>query len=185
MTGLYFSTSNVAGAAEDGMLNELSINIQMKNDAFGVLFLGIGYFCLLISPSAFLYGRKLSYVFCMTASLISGICFANIRFSLHLFISQLLTGIAAAAAESQVQLSIADLFYTHQQGIAVSLYVLETSTGTYGGPLIRPYIAESTKVDLQTHDVYSRWRWIGWLVNCNHFWYSLSCANFWTRRDLF
>lgn len=161
MTGLYSSTSS---AAEDGMLNELKIINQIQNDASGVLFLGIGYFCFLISPSAFLYGRKLSYVFFMTASLISGICFANIRSSLHLLISQLFTGIAAAAAEAQVQLSIADLFYTHQQGIAVSLYVFATSIGTYSGPLIGPYIAESTKSDSQTHNFYSGCRWLGWAI---------------------
>jgi hypothetical protein len=42
ITGLTAATSNSAGAAGDGMLEELGISYSVANTAAGVLFIGIG-----------------------------------------------------------------------------------------------------------------------------------------------
>lgn len=66
--------------------------------------------------------------------------------------NQLFVGASESCAEANVQLSLSDSFYEHQRGTFLGVYVLSTSIGTYLGPLIAGYIANSN-LD---------WRWIGW-----------------------
>jgi len=60
-------------------------------------------------------------------------------------------GASEACAEALAQLSLSDLFFQHQRGSVLGIYILATSIGTFLGPLIAGYIATSVG-----------WRWVGW-----------------------
>lgn len=152
VTGLTAATSNVAGSAQDGMNEELNISWDAMNTAAGVLFIGVGGFCFLLSPSSFLYGRKIAYLICILVGLGGALWFANVQTTQDSVWNQLFVGASEAAAEAQVQLSLSDIFFQHQQGFAISLYIMATSIGTYLGPLIAGYLADGPG-----------WRWIAWL----------------------
>jgi hypothetical protein len=62
ITGLTAATSNDAGSAQDGINEEYGTSYAAINTGAGVLFAGIGYWTLLISPAAFLYGRRIPYL---------------------------------------------------------------------------------------------------------------------------
>lgn len=62
VVGLTAATSNVAGSGSDGVNEEYGISYDVFNTGAGVLFIGIGYWCLLSSPAVHLYGRRILYL---------------------------------------------------------------------------------------------------------------------------
>lgn len=151
VAGLTAATSNDAGSAQDSMNQELGISWDAMNTAAGVLFVGIAVFCFLLSPSSFLYGRKISYLICILIGLGGSVWFALVQTTRDSVWNQLFVGASEAAAEAQVQLSLSDIFFQHQQGSAIGVYIIATSVGTYLGPLIAGYLADGPG-----------WRWIAW-----------------------
>jgi MFS family permease len=151
VTGFTAATANDAASAQTGMNADLGISYNTMNTGAGVLFIGIGYFTLLISPAAWLYGRRITYLICITVGLVGAIWMARVQGSEDSIWNQLFVGASESCAEANVQLSLSDLFFEHQRGTVLGIYVLATSIGTFLGPLIGSYIA-----DLQG------WRWVGW-----------------------
>ena len=154
ITALTAATSNSAGAAGTALVDDYGISWNSQNTAAGVLFIGIGYACLLLSSAPWLYGRRVSYLICLCFSIIGSIWFARIENSTDSIMSQLFVGASESVGEATVQLSLMDLFFQHQRGSVLGIYVLATSVGTFLGPLISGYIADS---DLG-------WRWMGWFA---------------------
>lgn len=154
VTALTAATSNDAGAAQYNQNLELGIPYSIYNTGAGILFIGIGYWTLLISPIAWLYGRRLPYLIGMLIGLIGAIWFANTQQTSDAIWCQLFVGASESVAEANVQLSLMDLWFQHQRGSVLGIYVLSTSIGTYLGPLIASYIADSS----------IGWRWIGWIA---------------------
>ena len=152
-TGLTAATANDAGSAGDGQTTELPITWNSINIAAGILFVGIGYTCLLLSPATSLYGRRIVYLISMGFSLIGSVWFAKIQNSGDSYGSQFFVGASESCAESAAQLSLSDVFFEHQRGAVLGLYIFATSVGTFLGPLIASFIAGNESLG---------WRWIGW-----------------------
>ncbi|PIA96064.1 putative MFS-type transporter [Cercospora beticola] len=150
ITAMTAAISNDAGAASDGMLAELGISYDVANTAAGVLFASIGYWCLLASPMPWLYGRRIQYLICLTFGMVGSIWFARIRGVQDSIWNQMFVGASESCAEALAQLSLSDLFFQHQRGSVLGLYILATSIGTFLGPLVAGYIAIDS------------WRWVGW-----------------------
>lgn len=149
-TGFTAAISNDAGSIGDELLADYNIDYSVENTAAGVLFLGIGYWTLLASPMPWLYGRRIQYFVCIIFAIIGSIWFARIRTVQDSIWNQLFVGASESAAEALVQLSLSDLFFQHQRGTVLGLYVLATSVGTFLGPLVSGYIAIDS------------WPWVGW-----------------------
>jgi MFS family permease len=143
ITALTAATSNDAGAAQNNMNQYLGIPWSVFNTGSGVLFIGIGYWTLLQSPTAFLYGRRIGYIVCMFMGLIGSLWFGYVKTGSDAIWSQLFVGISESVAEAQVQLSLMDVFFQHRASFAISLYVMCTSIGTYLGPLIAGYVSDN------------------------------------------
>jgi MFS family permease len=143
VTAFTAATSNDAGAAQNDMNFYLGIPWTVFNTGAGVLFIGIGYWTFLQSPTAFLYGRRVGYLFCLFLGLGGSIWFGFVKTSRDAIWSQLFVGASEAVAEAQVQLSLMDVFFQHRASFAISLYIMCTSIGTYLGPLAAGYIADN------------------------------------------
>jgi len=154
ITGLTAATSNDAGAAGDSENDNLGIDYAVQNTAAGVLFLAIGYWTLLASPMPWLYGRRVQYLICLVWSIIGSIWFARTQTVADAILNQMFVGASESCAEALVQLSLSDLFFQHQRGAVLGLYILATSIGTFLGPLIAGYIAGPSDSN--------GWRWVGW-----------------------
>ncbi|VVT54654.1 uncharacterized protein SAPINGB_P004184 [Magnusiomyces paraingens] len=170
-TGFTAAISNITAGAQELMNAEIGEYMgDIMTYANGILFVGIGLMTYLLSPSAFLYGRRMAYLICITLGIAGSVLFGKLSGSVDAFWSQLLVGAAMGAAEAQVQLSVTDIFFLHQQGLAVSLYVLTTALGTYLGPLIAGFIVDGSdaeqerlgKSPIALRRYVSGWRWIGW-----------------------
>lgn len=154
ITALTAATSNSAGAAGTVLVDDYGISWGAQNTAAGVLFLGIGYCTLLLSSAPWLYGRRVSYLVALVFSIIGSAWFASIQNRQDAIWCQLFVGASESVAEATVQLSLMDLFFQHQRGSVLGIYVLATSVGTFLGPLISGYIADSNL----------GWRWMGWFA---------------------
>ncbi|KAK6540264.1 hypothetical protein TWF694_009077 [Orbilia ellipsospora] len=152
-TGLTAATANNAGSTADSALDELGIGYDIYNDGAGVLFAGIGYFSPFIAALATLYGRRIGYLVSMILGLIGSIWFAKVQTVGDTIGNQLFVGMSESGAETIVQLSLIDIFYSHNIGTALAIYILATSIGTYLGPLVGGYIAGGPL----------GWRWVPWL----------------------
>ncbi|OWP01166.1 hypothetical protein B2J93_5446 [Marssonina coronariae] len=153
VTGLTAATANDAGSAQDGMHAEYGITYETMNIGAGVLFVGIGYWTYLISPAASLYGRRIVYLVSMLLGLLGAIWFTRVRRPSDAILNQLFVGASESVGEASVQLSLSEIFFEHQVGSVIGIYVLATNVGNYLGPIIAAYVAE-----------YLGWRWIAWLA---------------------
>lgn len=152
VVGLTAATSNDAGSASDALL-PYGISYNDDNIGAGVLFAGIGYTTFLLSPLPALYGRRSPYLICLLSSIAGSIWFARTKHATDAIWSQLFVGASESCAEAAAQLSLSELFYSHQRGTVMGLYILATSVGTFLGPLFAGLIADD--------DVLG-WTWIGW-----------------------
>lgn len=152
ITGLAAGLSTLSGAASFALNKELGITPDTFNIAVAVLFVGIGGGTYLMSPLPRLVGRRLSYVLSLVAGIIGCVLFAKVQNTGVLVVSHVFLGVAESCAEAMVQHSLADIFYEHQRGHAMGLYVLALSGGTFMGPLAAGLIASARG-----------WRAIGWI----------------------
>lgn len=151
VTALTASTSNDAGATQDSLNQIYGISYNSMNTGAGILFLFVGWSCIFFAPASSLYGRRITYLICMVAGLVGSIWFGFSKKTSDTIWSQAFVGIAESCAEAQVQQSLADIFFQHQLGSVLTIYILATSVGSFLGPLIAHLIAEA-----QT------FRWVGW-----------------------
>jgi MFS family permease len=131
---------------------DLGISYGSFNTGAGILFIGIGYWALLSSPAVYLYGRRILYLIGMIFGMIGGIWFARVQTTRDALWNQLFVGASESVPEAVVQLTLMDIWFQHQRGSVLGIYILATSIGTYLGPLVASYIADSNL----------GWRWIGW-----------------------
>lgn len=151
VVGLTAATSNDAGSGSDGVNEEYGISYDVFNTGAGVLFIAIGYWCLLSSPAVHLYGRRILYLIGMIWGVIGSVWYGRIKDTGDTVWSQLFVGASESVAEAVVQLSLLDIWFEHQNGTTLGLYTLATAVGTYLGPLIGNQIG-----------VGQSWRWIGY-----------------------
>ncbi|ODV82815.1 hypothetical protein CANARDRAFT_204474 [[Candida] arabinofermentans NRRL YB-2248] len=151
ITGFTAATSNDAGSIQDSMNEIYDISYDSMNTGAGVLFAAIGLSTVLLGPCSSLYGRKITYFICILLGLCGAAWFGAAKDTTDTIWSQLFVGASEGCAEAQVQLSLSDMYYSHQLGVVLTGYILATSVGTYLGPLIAGFIVE-----------YAGFRWVGW-----------------------
>ncbi|CDR45651.1 CYFA0S19e01420g1_1 [Cyberlindnera fabianii] len=151
VTAFTAATSNDAGSTQDSLNEMYGISYDSMNTGAGVLFLGIGYGTLFLAPLSYLYGRKLPYLISIGLGLIGAVWFGYSKDTNDTIWSQLFVGISESCAEAAVQLSLTDIFFQHQLGSVLTVYILSTAVGTYLSPLIGNFM--SNRIGF---------RWVGW-----------------------
>ncbi|AET39871.1 Hol1p Ecym_5082 [Eremothecium cymbalariae DBVPG len=151
ITAFTAATSNGTGAAADSLHDYYNITYDSLNAGAGVLFFGIGWATLIFAPLPSLYGRRLTYFICIFLGLCGALWFARTSKTRDVIWSQLFVGISESCAEAHVQLSLTDIFFQHQLGSVLTVYIMSISVGTFLGPLIGRYIA-----------TLANFRWLGW-----------------------
>lgn len=152
ITAFTAATSNDAGAAQDSLNEMYGISYDAMNTGAGVLFISIGLSTLILGPTAFLYGRKMTYLVCILLGMVGCIWFGFAKQTNDTIWSQLFVGASEGCAEAAAQLSLSDMFFTHQLGWALTIYIICISVGTYLGPLLAGLISGNTS-----------FRWVGWI----------------------
>ena len=151
ITALTAAISNDAGASQDSLNEIYGISYDSMNSGAGVLFIFIGWSCIVFAPASSLYGRRITYLICLLSGTLGCIWFAVSKKTSDTIWSQAFVGISEACAEAQVQQSLTDLFFSHNLGAVLTLYISATSIGSFLGPLIAQY-----------ESYYQSFRWVGW-----------------------
>lgn len=152
ITAFTAATSNDAGATQDSLNEIYGISYNAMNTGAGVLFAAIGLCTLILGPTAFLYGRKMTYVICTVLGLVGCIWFGFSKRTNDTIWSQLFVGASEGCSEAAAQLTLSDMFFQHQLGWALTLYIVCISVGTYLGPLVAGFISGDVS-----------FRWVGWV----------------------
>ncbi|KAL6449571.1 HOL1 Protein HOL1 [Candida maltosa Xu316] len=121
------------------------------NTGAGVLFIFIGWSCLVFAPASSLYGRRITYLICLLSGTLGCVWFAVSKRTSDTIWSQAFIGLSESCAEAQVQQSLTDLFFSHSLGTVLTIYISATSIGTFLGPLFSELISEDQS-----------FRWVGW-----------------------
>lgn len=151
LTGLTAAVANDAGSAEDSLTKIKGVSYETMNTGAGVLFIFIGWSCMLFAPASSLYGRRITYLLCLLAGILGSIWFGSSKTPADTIWSQAFVGMSEACAEAQVQQSLADVFFQHQLGSVLTIYILAMSIGSFLGPLVAQFISQT-----------QGFRWIGW-----------------------
>lgn len=151
ITALTAAISNDAGAAQDSLNEVYGISYDAMNTGAGILFLFIGWSCIFFAPASSLYGRRITYILCLLAGCLGSVWFAVSKKTSDTIWSQAFVGMSEACAEAQVQQSLSDIFFQHQHGSVLTVYIMATSVGTFLGPLIAHLISDAQS-----------FRWVGW-----------------------
>ncbi|RCK63389.1 Protein HOL1 [Candida viswanathii] len=151
ITALTAAISNDAGASQDSLNEIYGISYDLMNTGAGVLFLFIGWSCIVFAPASSLYGRRITYLVCLLAGTLGCVWFGASRRTADTIWSQAFVGMSEACAEAQVQQSLTDLFFSHNLGAVLTLYISATSIGSFLGPLIAQY-----------ESYFMSFRWVGW-----------------------
>ncbi len=154
ITGLTAALANCIGSAQYAMSAELGISDASFSVAIALIFIGIGTGTLLLSPAPRLLGRRITFILCLMSGLAGSAMFGSVQRKGLLIASQGFLGLSDACAEAMVQHSLSDIYFAHQRGSIMGIYVLAISGGTFLGPLVASFVVNSDKLG---------WPWIGWL----------------------
>ncbi|KAM6504577.1 hypothetical protein FSOLCH5_015319 [Fusarium solani] len=106
------------------------------------LFLGVGN--MFWVPLSVKYGKRCTMLVGMTIFFAALIWTAKVKTFAELLASRCITGFASSAGESIVPGIISDIFYLHERGAMMSIYVIFISSGSAVGPLVGGFMVEDS-----------------------------------------
>ncbi len=153
--GFLFTTGvNWSGPVYDTMKEYYEISYNSLNISSALCFFFLGMGCIILQPIALTIGRRPVYIlgtiFNIVGNLICGL-YSNVA---SLYVYNVIAGIGCSPADSLIQISITDIFFLHEQGRRLSIYLFSLYAGAYLGPVAAGYIAEGQ----------GNWKWIVWWI---------------------
>ncbi len=135
-----------------GVLKEyygVSLNTLNVASALCYLFLGVG--CLILQPIALKIGRRPVYMVGSIFDIIGNIVCGTGKTVGSLQANMALSGFGAAPVDSLIQISITDIFFLHEHGRRLSIYMFSLYAGSYLSPVAAGYVYSG-----------QGWKWIVW-----------------------
>lgn len=130
---------------------ELGISYKDLNYSWAIDCAGLALGCIFLYPLAVKFGRRPVYILSLIVQLAGAIWFAHMQSNWENMVINFIIGLAGAISETIVQMTIADLFFTHQRASANAMYFFVVTIGTFLAPVAAGYCAAS-----------QGWRWIWW-----------------------
>lgn len=130
---------------------ELGFSYELLLNSYAV---GSGTLCLgglLFTPFALKFGRRPIYVLSILAQVAVSIWAANTQTVADIMLINAFNCMFGSLAEVIVQMTIADVYFVHQRGLANGLYVWVSLTGASLSPVAAGYVTVS-----------QGWRWVWW-----------------------
>lgn len=109
----------------------------------GVMFLFLGWGCLLWQPVAIAYGRRGVYLASLLFTVPVMVWTAYSSSAGEWYAHRAIIGILGAPIEAVPEISIPDLFFAHERGTWISTYVLILFESNFIAPLIAGWFAEA------------------------------------------
>ncbi|MCJ1256428.1 hypothetical protein MMC24_004249 [Lignoscripta atroalba] len=156
------STACIASAAIYSVLEPIAedtgLTLGDLNAGTGYMFLFFGWGCLVWQPVALQYGKRPVYLFSMLATLAIMVWVPYTTTNGQWIASKILQGFFGAPIESLCEISVTDIYYTHERGTYLALYALFLAGSNFLAPVFAGFINDG-----------QGWRWV-------LYWCAIFCA---------
>jgi MFS family permease len=152
MAYLYVLGTGIATSLQYSVLADITADTGISTDNLvqgtGIMFLFFGWSCLLWQPLALTYGRRGVYLITMFLTIPIMVWTAYSSSAGEWFAHRILIGIIVSPIESLCEVTVFDLFFAHNRGTFMGLYVLTLFGSNFLAPLVAGWF----------NDAYG-WRW--------------------------
>lgn len=152
MAYLYVLGTGIATSLQYSVLADITKDTGISTadlvQGTGVMFLFFGYACLLWQPLALTYGRRGVYLTSMLLTVPMMVWTAYSTSASEWFGHRVLIGIIVSPIESLCEVTVFDLFFAHNRGTYMGLYVFILFGSNFLAPLVAGWF----------NDAYG-WRW--------------------------
>ncbi|KAB8300340.1 hypothetical protein EYC80_000527 [Monilinia laxa] len=150
---VYTLMIGISSAAVYSVLEPISkdtgLTIDQLNAGTGYMFLFFGWGCLIAQPLALQYGKRPAYLFSMLATLGTMLWVPHATSNSAWIGSKILQGAVGAPIESLCEISITDIYFTHERGSYMGLYAFMLAGSNFLAPVLAGFINDG-----------QGWRWV-------------------------
>ncbi|PYH97085.1 MFS transporter [Aspergillus ellipticus CBS 707.79] len=130
------------GAAWTTISDKTGVSLENMNGGSALNYLMLGFFNIIWIPTAMKYGRKIVYILSLMFVLASGIWGGFYKGVAQYYLMMTVNGMGTAAYQALIQLTIFDVFFTHDRGRMLSIYIFFQQLGSILGLICGGYIAD-------------------------------------------
>ncbi|KAL4811924.1 major facilitator superfamily domain-containing protein [Aspergillus spinulosporus] len=128
---------------------ETNVSVSTLNEGTGYMFLLAGWGLLFWQPLALQYGKRITYLLSLAGMVCTSVWGPYVRSNGEWIARSIITGFFLAPIEALPEVSVTDVYFTHERGTYMGLYAFFLAGSNYFAPVICGFIAE-----------YHGWRWV-------------------------